>query len=213
MNRLIKIFSPAAAAAIIMSLAACNNYDLLNQLESPGKSTNNTGGFISLYLFSTSTPINGNIKGAFATAREGADAQCLGTRAGITFPNNGCNQVRAVISLSASDSIGNMPLNYGVPTNRSINASNNFVIAPDWNALRDGTSGNSLAPNVMPAATTWWSFSTTGGNFDGTNNCSGGGNGSSFSGVAADSSVTGANWVTGSALICSGSYRLLCICY
>ena len=213
MNRLIKIFSPAAAAAIIMSLAACNNYDLLNQLESPGKSTNNTGGFISLYLFSTSTPINGNIKGAFATAREGADAQCLGTRAGITFPNNGCNQVRAVISLSASDSIGNMPLNYGVPTNRSINASNNFVIAPDWNALRDGTSGNSLAPNVMPAATTWYSFSTAGGNYDGTNNCSGGTVGTSISGATADSSVTGANWIGSASQICSNPAQILCICY
>jgi len=213
MNRLAHMFV-YLAIGMIMSLLACNNLGLLDQLEKPGASSNNSGnGSISFYLFSTGTPINGNIKGAYATAREGADAQCIGTRAAIAFPNNGCNQVRAIISLSSADSIGNMPGNYGIATNRALSAQNNFTVAPDWNALRDGTTGNSLAPNVMPAATTWWSFSTAGGNYDGTNNCSGGGNGSSFSGVAADSSVTGANWVTGTALICSGSYRLLCICY
>jgi hypothetical protein len=197
-----------------MSLATCNNYGMLDQLENPGKSANTPdGGFTALYLF-TAGPTNGNVKGSFSTAREGADSLCSVARSGYTFPNNSCNQVRAIISLSAFDSIANMPLNYGVPTNRSINAPNNFVIAPDWNALRDGTSGTSLAPNVMPAATLWWSFSTTGGNVHNTDNCSGGVDELNDNyGVAADSSLTGANWVTGPGLPCSDTYQLLCICY
>jgi hypothetical protein len=196
-----------------MSLAACNNYGLRDQLENPGKSAN-TPGFTALYLF-TAGPIQGNVKGSFGSAREGADSLCITARSGYTFTNNSCNQVRAVISLDATDSISNMPMNYGVPTNRSINAPNNFVIAPDWNALRDGTSGTSLAPNVMPAATAWWSFSITGGNFYGSYSCSGGtsNGGPPTYGMVGNSSDTGANWIGSGQLACNMSNLILCICY
>lgn len=212
MNRLTKIFYNSAAATLIMSLAACSNYDLLNQLESPGKNTNGTGGIISLYLFPASTS-SGNLKGVFATGRAGGDSLCIAARPNFVFPNNGCNQVRAMVSFSSADSVANMPGNYGIPTNRGINAQNGFTLAPDWLSLISGTSGNSLAPNVMPAATTWYSFSTAGGNYDGTNNCSGGTVGTSISGATADSSVTGANWIGSSTLICSSPAQILCICY
>ncbi len=203
---------------MIMSLMACNNYGLMGQLETPGYYKSNSGSnFGPMYLFAANNPVNGDLTfgNAFPTARQGADAQCQTTRAGITFPNNGCNLVRAVISLTASDSIASMPVNYGIPTNRGINAPNNFTIAPNWNVLRDGTSGNSLAPNVMPAATTWWSFSDTGGAFA-SNNCGGGTNNTSSNGATADSSVTGANWIAGAPgteLVCSSNLKLLCICY
>lgn len=206
------LLRPVFAAALVMSLVACNNYDLLNQLESPGKNTNSTGGFISLYLFPASTS-NGNLKGAFATGRAGADSICIAARSGYVFPNNGCNQVRAMVSLSSADSIANMPGNYGIPTNRGINAQNGFTLAPDWMTLISGTSGNALAPNVMSAATVWYSFSTTGGNYDGTNNCSGGTLGTSVNGATADSSVTGANWIGSSFQLCSSPAQILCICY
>lgn len=206
-NRLTKKFALAAAAALIMSLVACNNYDLLDQLESPGKNTNN-----SLYLFSTDSSINGDIKGAFSSAREGADATCLGTRAAITFPNNGCSQVRAVISLTPSDSILNMPTNYGIPTNFSIYAQNNFTIAPDWNVLISG-GGTALAPNVMPEDAFWWSFSITGGSHDLTDNCSNG-TSSAFSGAVGFSSTSGPTWLRDTNILtCESIVRLLCICY
>jgi hypothetical protein len=193
-----------------MSLAACNNYGLRDQLENPGKSAN-TPGFTALYLF-TAGPTNGNVKGSFSTAREGADFLCTIARSGYNFPNNSCNQVRAVISLDATDSIGNMPMNYGVPTNRSINAPNNFVIAPDWNALRDGTSGISLAPSVMPGGTLWWSFSVAGGGYDTTNNCFGGGS-TSGNGMTGNSTNNGAGWIGSSPQSCGNPAQLLCICY
>jgi hypothetical protein len=194
-----------------MSLAACNNYGLRDQLENPGKSAN-TPGFTALYLF-TAGPIQGNVKGSFGSAREGADSLCSVERSGYNFANNSCNQVRAVISLDATDSIGNMPMNYGVPTNRSINAPNNFVIAPDWNALRDGTSGISLAPSVMPGGTLWWSFSVAGGGYDTTNNCSGGTNSTSGSGMTGNVSNNGAGWIGSNNQTCDNSAQLLCICY
>lgn len=206
-NRLTKKFALAAAAALIMSLVACNNYDLLDQLESPGKNTNNP-----LYLFSTSTAINGNIKADFATAREGADAQCLGTRAAITFPNNGCSQVRAVISLTPLDSILNMPTKYGIPTNFSIYAQNNFTIAPDWNVLISG-GGTALAPNVMPETAFWWSFSNTGGSHDPDGNCSNG-TSSDLGGAVGFSSTSGPTWLRVTEILaCENIVRLLCICY
>ncbi|GAB4442306.1 MAG: hypothetical protein OHK0011_24720 [Turneriella sp.] len=196
-----------------MSLVSCNNYNLLEHLESPGKGTNTTGGIIALYLFPTSSTTDGNVKDAFGTAREGADALCLNTRAGITFPNNGCNRVRAMISLSATDAIANMPNNYGIPTDRPIYAPDGFTQAADWFTLVSGTSGNALAPHVMPA-TSWWSFSTNGGNYDNTNNCSGGTIGTSVNGVTADSSTTGANWLAAGVVGgCSIFLQLLCICY
>jgi hypothetical protein len=210
-NCLSKICSHFAVVTIIMSLAACNNYGMLDQLENPGKSAN-TAGFMSLYLF-TAGPTNGNLKGSFSTARQGADSLCSVARSGYSFPNNSCNQVRAVISLSASDSIANMPLNYGVPTNRSINAPNNFVIAPDCNALRDGTSGTSLAPSVMPGGTLWWSFSVAGGSYDNANNCSGGTVVTSGDGMTGNSSDSGPIWIGSSSQSCGNPARLLCICY
>jgi hypothetical protein len=211
MNCLNRICSHFAVVTIIMSLAACNNYGMLDQLENPGKSAN-TPGFMSLYLF-TAGSTTGNVKGSFSTAREGADSLCTIARSGYNFPNNSCNQVRAVISLSTMDSVGNMPMNYGVPTNQSINAPNNFVIAPDWNALRDGTSGTSLAPNVMPAATLWWSFSVAGGGYDTANNCSGGTVSTTGNGMTGNSSDTGAIWIGSSPQSCGNPAQLLCICY
>ncbi len=213
-----RIFRHFAAVAVV-SLAACSNYNLLNRLENPGSGDSANGGqnsgiTVILYLFPTSTSMAGNLKGAYATAREGADQQCIGSRAALTFPDNRCNQVRAFISLSSTDSIANMPGNYGIPTNQSINAPNNFTLASDWNTLIAGSSGNSLAPNVMPAATAWWSFSEPGGTYDTVKNCSGGGDGSSGPlGSFADSSATGAAWLANNSQNCDITAFLVCICF
>jgi hypothetical protein len=214
MNCLSRIYSHCAVVTIIVSLAACNNYGMLDQLENPGKSANTPdGGFTALYLF-TAGPTNGNVKGSFSTAREGADSLCSVARSDYSFPNNSCNQIRAMISLSTSDTIANMPVNYGIPGNRAINAPNGFTLAPDWFTLISGTSGNSLSPNVMPAATLWWSFSTLGGDFDSLNNCLGGSDGSSiYTGATGNSSVTGATWFGSGSQFCNNSAQFLCICY
>jgi hypothetical protein len=185
---------------------------MLDQLENPGKSANTPdGGFTALYLF-TAGPTNGNVKGSFSTAREGADSLCSVARSDYSFPNNSCNQIRAMISLSTSDTIANMPVNYGIPGNRAINAPNGFTLAPDWFTLISGTSGNSLSPNVMPAATLWWSFSVAGGGYDTTNNCSGGGI-PSGNGATGNSSDTGAIWIGSSPQSCGNTAQILCICY
>lgn len=214
MSRPSKLNLHAAAAMLIMSLVACNNIGLLDQMENPGQASSSSNRISTLFLFGTAGIHQGDVRNGMASARDGADSLCAATRGTLTFPDNGCTQVRAVISLTTADSIANMPGNYGVPTNRSINGPNNFVIASDWNTLIAGTSGNSLSNGaVMPAATTWWSFSTTGGNFDGTNNCSGGTINTSINGAAGDSSTTGNTWLAGTSPICSTSAKLLCVCY
>jgi len=199
------------AIGLIMSLLACNNLGLLDQLENPGSSGSRT---YTLFLFATTNSFNGNIKGGYLTAREAADDQCRLTRNTLTFPDNGCAQVRAIISLSTADSIANMPGTYGIPVNRSLNGPNNFVLASDWGTLIAGTSGNNLASgNVMPISTKWWSFSTLGGNFDGMNNCSTGNEGVTGTGSSGDSNATDNTWLSSAPLSCPGPARLLCICY
>lgn len=201
-------------SGLIMSLQACTNIGLAEQLESPGASTGQSR-IYTLFLFATNNTINGNIKGGYASTREAADDQCQLTRNTLTFPDNGCSKVRGVISLSGADSIAMMPGNYGIPTNRSINGPNNFVLASDWGTLVAGTSGNALtAGNVMSAGTNWWSFSTLGGNYSGTENCSGGMDGTTGTGVVGVSSTAGNTWLaTGTAPGCGTPARLLCICY
>ncbi len=205
------------ALSVIMSLQACTNIGLADQLESPGTTGAKNSGTSTLFVFGTTTGISGDLTqgSAFASARAGADNFCMTARSGLVFPDNGCTQVRAMISLSTADSIANMPGNYNIPTNRSINAPNNFVVAPDWFTLISGTSGNIVGANgILPAATVWWTFSTTGGNFDGTNNCVAGTSPSgASSGARADSSTSGSTWIADGLNTCSTSNRLLCICY
>lgn len=199
---------------MIMSLSACNNLGLLDQIENPGSTTGDKGKTATIYLFATTTPTNANLTGGTGSARTGADNSCLASRGALAFADNTCNRVRAVISLSSADSIGNLPANYGIPTNSSINSPNGFVIANDWFTLVSGTSGNNLGGSgVMTAATAWWSFSTLGGNYDNTNNCIGGTDGTTGNGAIADSSTSGNTWLASGTNTCPGSARLLCICY
>lgn len=194
-----------------VTLSACNNYGLVDKLENPG------GGVDipkppAVYFFRIGNTIPGsNIKGTFATARDGADNQCILSRGGLTFPDNRCGRIRAVISLSTTDTIANMPDNYGVPTNMPINAPNNVVLAPDWNAQLAG-AGSSLAPHVIAAGNNWWSFSAAGGGYDSFANCAGGtGSGNGRYALASD---TGASWLSNNTQDCSsGAAYLLCICF
>jgi hypothetical protein len=115
----------------------------------PGTATSGGAKTSALFLFATTNSFNGNIRSGMATARLAADVQCSTTRATLTFPDNACTQVRAMISLDAADSMANMPGTYGIPVNISVNGPNNFVIASDWGSLIAGTSGNSLV-SVTP---------------------------------------------------------------
>ena len=197
-----------------MALGACNNLGLMDQLETPGQagSTNNISP--DIFLFATTNSFNGNIRGGMADPRTAADIQCQNTRTTLTFPNNACSKVRAVISLSSADSIANIPLNYGLPLNRNIHAPNNFVLASDWPVLVAGTASHNLGGNgVMGAGMKWWSFSTSGGNYNGTDNCTGGTEGASGQGPVGDSSTTGGTWLNSSMNLCSTPAQLLCVCF
>lgn len=204
-----------------MSLTACNNLGLLDQLEKPGTATSGGSKASAIFLFSTANTITGSIRGGMASTRLAADVQCATTRGTLTFPDNACTQVHAVISLpqepplNLNDGIADMPARYGVPSDRSINGPNNFVIAGDWFTLVAGMSGKSLADGaVMVGATNWWSFSTLGGNYDGANNCSGGNDGVTGNGIIGNSSTTGNTWLSGGPTSCAATgIKFLCVCY
>jgi hypothetical protein len=165
MNRAKKNLFLAGSTLLIMALGACNNLGLMDQLETPGQagSTNNISP--DIFLFATTNSFNGNIRGGMADPRTAADIQCQNTRTTLTFPNNACSKVRAVISLSSADSIANIPLNYGLPVNISVTRPNNFRNRERLGPLVAGTSRHILWFPVTVSCqprTKWWSFSTLG---------------------------------------------------
>ena len=71
----------------------------------------------SMVLFTTPKNLNGNLGG-----RSGADALCALHHDSdrTSMVTNSCSNVRAVISVSATDEIRDMASNYSIPTNRKL---------------------------------------------------------------------------------------------
>ncbi len=93
-------------------LLALGGTSALSAATDSGDGTSQTPVAVILY---TALNTTGDVRNGQATARLGADLHCTTTRPTFT-PNNGCTNVRAFISLTATDDIRDMPANYGVPT-------------------------------------------------------------------------------------------------
>lgn len=83
--------------------------------------------------------------------RASADAICA-----ANLPAGYANY-HAFIGYSASDSIANMPANYGIPTNIPIRSASNILIANNWTDLMDGTIVTSLTGAGVAPDGYWWS--------------------------------------------------------
>ncbi|MEQ9364871.1 MAG: hypothetical protein RIF32_11540 [Leptospirales bacterium] len=74
--------------------------------------------------------------------RAGVDSICS-ARKSAAFAGLSCTNVRAWLSVSATDSIQLMPLNYGVPTNSVVLGPTGTQIGNNWNDLLDGSVSDS----------------------------------------------------------------------
>lgn len=157
-------------------------------------------------LFRSSSTTLGTLGG-----RSGADSICNSSVGSLT-----CSNVRAFISVSASDEIQDMPGNYGVPTDATIKSSNGTTLASNWSSLLSGSITNSLADAaVLSSGDFWWSGSTSAGAVDTSSNCSGWSSSSTGTGRLGFSSTTGSGWIqySGSGVCNETNDPILCLCY
>lgn len=198
----------------IFLLSACSQHGLVDVLENPGRILSGQG---AIYLYYTPGPIAGNLTSftSSPTPRAGGDAMCTMARNTYVFPDNRCKNYRAFVSLSTTDTIANMPTNYGIPANQPIHGPNGTVIAQNWQQLASGTLETSLlaAGVTNHASNQFWSFSTQLGDFDSVS-CNGGLDSTSYyQGRFGDPNEVLANWKSHNAVSCNNSKYVLCVCF
>jgi hypothetical protein len=167
-----------------------------------------------IYMYATATLYNGNLKKTYANARAGADAIAL---ANLPASLSG-KTAHAFISISATDSIANLPTKFAFPTDIPIvNTDGTQTIANNWADLLSGGISNSLdALLTMPLTSWWWSGSNADGTFDDStcNNCNGWtSNSFSYSGVNGQKNSSGSAWINDGTQNGSVKYYVLCIAY
>ena len=158
-----------------------------------------------IVLYNSGTTSGGNLGG-----RSGADSTCQSSK-----PSNvGEANVRAFISVSATDEIRDMPLNYGVPTNIPVASPSGILVDTDFNALLDGSIRVALAvAGVITNSTRWFSGSQSDGSVAAAN-CTG----FTSSGVfvfstGGDPDVTDSGWINFTTASCASTINLLCIAF
>ena len=121
--------------------------------------------------------------------RAGADALCAGAQPGSSFQAN----VRALISVDASDEIRDMPGNYMVAPDEEIRSPDGNVLASDWSDLIDGSIDENLMASGVTTSTFWWSGSDNMGALS-ASNCAGWTDGTSMETGATGFTADTANW-------------------
>ncbi len=159
----------------------------------------------------------GNLRGASATARAGADAVCTGNAGGNKPANVNDSNVHAVISISAADSIAAMPTTHSFSANLPVkNVAGTATLGTNWADLLDGNIAMTLdAAGVLMGSkgtNPWWSGSNASGNFDATNNCSGWTNGTvGASGMPGAPDTNGPGWLVLTPANCANLLHILCM--
>lgn len=150
------------------------------------------------------------IAGASIGGRAGADTLCQNA----TNKPAGYSNYRALISVSATDEILDMPANYGVPTSYPIRSSSNTLIANNWADLLDGTisTGLGAAGVYVGGPSEWWSGSAPDGSLDGTYHCASW-TSPSAGGRFGTYGYSNASWISAGVGGCSYAANLLCVAY
>ncbi len=145
-----------------------------------------------------------------STAREIADEACS-----LSANRPPMTNVRAFISISATDEIRDMPANYGVPTDLPILGPTG-VIAVNWADLLDGTIASTLADAGVLVAQYWgtyWSGSSTTGGAVG-DTCSDWSSASATNqGNVGDEESVDLYWITSIVGSCNGPHYIVCIAW
>lgn len=161
---------------------------------------------LPMILFA-STASSGNLGG-----RSGADALCTSSLpVGLS-----CTNLHALISVSASDEIQDMPTNYSVPLDRAIASEGGTTIQTNWANLLSGSILSSLvnAGILTMSDTYWWSGSNDDGTFQATYNCTNWTvNTNMVSGYSGYYNQTGTGWISAGVPTCNGNFPILCLCY
>ncbi|MBN1533572.1 MAG: fibronectin type III domain-containing protein [Spirochaetes bacterium] len=159
-----------------------------------------------VYLFAEGTARRGNLS-TTSDARGDIDSLC---RSSETFKALGTGNVRGFISVSSDDSIGTMPVNFGVPQSWTVRSPGGRIIASSWSALFDDLSYTLEALNVVDDF--WWSGSLADGSYDAAGNCSGwaDGTGGSDGAVGAHHRTT-MQWLHWGRHNCNTERHVLCL--
>lgn len=155
-----------------------------------------------------------NFNGGEIGGYTGANTKCETSK--ISYDSNylKCNGMRALISFSGYDLI-NAPSDNGfssalpvygfdVPPTKTFLSSN-------WSGLFSGSISATLATaigiSIQP-----WTFSTTSGTYDSTNNCSDG-TSTSGNGIIGNNGITTSAWISDTTSACSNTQTIECLCY
>jgi hypothetical protein len=203
-----KIISAALMALSAMMLLSCNS-----------NTNDKTEELLPLFLLSSKLILfnagthDGNLKGATADARTGADGICT---ASANKPAHATN-VHAFISISSTDQIKDMPANYGYPNNAAVyGPDGTFLIWNNWADMLDGSAHNTLSSaSVLPAGKEWLSGSdVTGTSYISVNECNGFTDadvGNSYEKGLASSGLN--SWIFNGTAACNVTTNyVLCIC-
>jgi len=181
----------------------------------------------AMVLFTTPLNNNGNLGG-----RSGADALCTlhHDSERTSMVTNSCSNVRAVISVSATDEIRDMASNYSIPTNRKLRGINGAFLGDGWDNLTGGASSNSnlvyspssgipelLYTNDNPDVRNQY-WTGTASNESLGNNCAGWTDGTNsengdYGDPTLDPYKDGRTFVFKSNTGCNSIKRLLCVCF
>ena len=145
--------------------------------------------------------------------RTGADSFCSNWSFKIPKNLNSCSNIRALISISSTDEVRDMPSNYSLPSDKPVFNERGHIIADNLTHL---VSGNNLynkligIQELFPSGNSYyWTGTSSGGELN-SNNCSGfssdGGNGQ----IHVESRFY---FGESSTLSCGNSSFLICLCF
>lgn len=160
----------------------------------------------SVVLFASAS-YTGNLGG-----RAGADARCA--LAAPSVCASSAVHVRAILSVSTTDTVAAMPVSYGLPTQAPLRQPGGALVATNWQGMF-----SALLASPLEASPNAWTGSTKTGDVLQNYTCNGwttsgtnavGQFGDSMSTTAAEEART---WLWGGGFSCSVSLPLICACW
>jgi len=213
-------------AGVFSAIAGCSTEDgiraiilfLIMLLTGGGGEEATTGPppVTEIVLYSAGQTGSGDLAslGIGADGREGADKLCIAAKpATVTNPN-----VRAFISVTASDDIEDMPTNYGVPTSLPIVSVTGNTVASEWSDLFDhavtllpDTLDNLGITDSSDGGDGWWSGSLDTGAVEVNETCTQWMS-TANSGRKGSTTQTGSGWISNTRPNCNDIFNeLLCL--
>ena len=163
-----------------------------------------------IYLWQTSSSY---VLGSSSFTRTSVDQACSNS----TTASTSCTtRTLAIISISSSDQISDFATLYSVSGGAVYNRDGSTLIASSWSALLQGAAESTLAGAGVTYSTGTAKLYATGSGSDGsyvpTGSCSGWTSTSGYTALG-DGTVMSNHWLDETTGQCSGSYRLLCMCW